>query len=72
MITTDQTLRCAVCQAPMALSEAAPVPEGPPITLRYHARLDDCVRGMLARWAIDRSQARADLHAAGWRAGETR
>lgn len=66
-ITTDTTLICAVCQAPMALADAAPVPEGPPITLRYHARLDDCVRGMLAHWAADRSPAQ--LHAAGWREG---
>lgn len=63
-MTTDQALICAVCQALMALADAAPVPEGSAIVLRYHARLEDCVRGMLAHWATDRSHAAR--HAAGW------
>jgi hypothetical protein len=66
-MTTDTTLTCAVCKAPMTPAEAAPVPEGPPPALRYHAKLDDCVRGMLARWAVERPrQAHAELRAGGW------
>ena len=55
-MTTDTNLRCAVCRAPMALADAVPVPDAT-ITLRYHAKLDDCVRGMLARWAQSQPSA---------------
>jgi len=50
-MTTDPTLRCACCQAPMTPEEAAPAPEGVPARLLCHASIRVCADVALAHLA---------------------
>ena len=62
-MTTDQTLICACCGAPLPACEAAPAPDGTPTALLYHADFRACVRVALANLAAASPVLRAMLGA---------